>query len=181
MGGTVFLPSLKNAMGDRKNLGPGKSLEKMTELAEDAKLCMFITGMGHVPFHARPMALQEVDEDGTCWFFSAADSRKNADIKDDHRVQLAFLNRSKSEFMTLYGTAEIVRDVKKAKELWNVFLTTWFDGADDPNLTMIRFKPEQGHYWDTKSNKMVQSISIAIGAIRGKMTDHGVEGEMTIR
>ena len=168
-------------MGDRKNLGPQESLEKMTDLAEDAKLCMFITALGQVPFNARPMALQDVEEDGTCWFFSAADSQKNADIKGDNRVQLAFVNRPQSEFMTLYGTAEIIQDVEKAKELWNVFLTTWFDGADDPNLTMIRFKPEQGHYWDTKSNKMVQSISIAIGAIRGKMTDHGVEGEMRIR
>lgn len=168
-------------MGEIKDLGRQKAQDKMKEMAEDAKLCMFVTAFNHAPFHVRPMAVQEVEEDGHVWFFSGADTQKNADIRLDNRVQLIFSNRPSSEFMSLYGTAEIVKDKQKAKDLWNVFLTTWFPGGvDDPNLTMIRFTPSEGHYWDTKNNKMVQSIKIAIGAIRGKMMDDGVEGEMKL-
>ncbi len=168
-------------MGNTKNLQKQPAIEKIQDLAEDAKMCMFCTSLNSFPFNSRPMATQEVEDDGTFWFFSGKDSTKNADIQRDNRVQLIFTNRSSSEYLSLFGTAEIVVDPAKAKELWNVFLTTWFnEGPTDPNLTLIKFKPSEGHYWDAKYNKMVQSVKIAIGAIKGKMMDVGVEGDVKL-
>ncbi|KIC96159.1 pyridoxamine 5'-phosphate oxidase family protein [Flavihumibacter solisilvae] len=168
-------------MGTTKNLSDQAAVDKVKELAEEAKLCMLCTSLGQTPFNTRPMATQTIEEDGTFWFFSPADSSKNAEIASDNRVQLIYSNRPGSEYLSVYGRAEIVRDTAKAKELWNVFLTTWFPGgAEDPNVTLIKVTPEEGHYWDTKNNKMVQSIKIAVGAIRGKMTDDGVDGDFRI-
>ena len=164
-------------MGSTRNLKAQPAIEKVKELSEDAKLCMFCTNLSRQPFNTRPMATQEVEDDGTIWFFSPADSTKNAEISKDNHVQLIYSNRSSSEFLSLYGKADIVRDTNKAKELWNMFLTTWFhEGPDDPNLTLIRFTPTEGHYWDTKNNKMVQSLKIVLGAIQGRMMDDGVDG-----
>lgn len=168
-------------MGSVKDLEREPALAKIKELAEDAKLCMFNTRLCGAPFNTRPMATQAVDEDGTIWFFSAADSTKNLDIARDNRVQLIYSNRSASEFLSLYGTAEIVIDKERARRLWNVFLTIWFhDGPEDSNLTLLKFTPIEGYYWDTKHNKMVQSVKIAVGAIRGKMMDDGLEGKLNI-
>lgn len=168
-------------MGSVKDLKQRPAIEKAKELAEDAKLCMFCTNLTSIPFNSRPMATQKVEEDGTFWFFSPADSAKNADIARDNRIQLVYSNRSSSEYMTMFGTAEIVVNTAKAKELWNVFLTTWFhEGPSDPNLTLIKFSPSAGHYWDTKNNKMVQSLKIVIGAIKGKMMDDGIDGELEL-
>ena len=168
-------------MGSVQDLKQRPAIHKMKELAEDAKLCMFMTRLCGAPFNTRPMATQAVDEDGSLWFFSPADSTKNLDIARDNRVQLIYSNRSSSEFMSVYGTAEIVVDTAKAKKLWNVFLTTWFhEGPEDPNLTLIKVKPLEGYYWDSKHNKMVQSIKIVAGAIRGKMTDDGLEGRLRV-
>lgn len=168
-------------MGNVRNLQAKPAVEKIKELAEDAKLCMFCTRLSQIPFNTRPMATQLVGEDGAFWFFSAADSVKNADIMRDNRVQLIYANRSSSEFLTIYGTAEIVNDCNKLKQLWNVFLTTWFPGgADDPNLTLLKVTPGEGHYWDTKHNKMVASLKMVVGAIRRKMMDDGVEGDLEL-
>jgi len=168
-------------MGSIQDLQERPALNKLKELAEDAKLCMFNTRLCGAPFNTRPMATQLVDEDGTFWFFSAADSTKNLDIARDNRVQLIYSNRSASEFLSVYGTAEIIVDKAKAKKLWNVFLTTWFhEGPGDPNLTLLKFTPMEGYYWDTKHNKMIQSMKIAIGAIQGKMRDDGLEGKLEI-
>jgi len=151
-------------------------LTKIRELAEDAKLCMFHTRLCGAPFNTRPMTTQAVDEDGTIWFFSAADSTQNLDIARDNRVQLIYSNRSASEFLSLYGTAEILIDKDRAKKLWNVFLTTWFhDGPDDSNLTLLKFTPVEGSYWNTKHDKMIQSLKIVVGSIRGKMQGDGPE------
>jgi len=166
-------------MGNTKDLQQQEAIDKMKQLAEDAKLCVLVTGFDKYPPASRPMATQEVDEDGTFWFFSSAKSDKNRDIHRDNRVHLIYSNRGDSEFLSVYGKAEIVHDRDKAKKLWNVFLTTWFNqGVDDPDLTLIKVTPDQGHYWDTKHNKMVQSLKIVIGAIRGKMMDDGIEGEI---
>jgi general stress protein 26 len=168
-------------MGSVKHLEEKPALHKLKELAEEAKLCMFNTRLCGAPFNTRPMATQSVEEDGTIWFFSAADSTKNLDISRDNRVQLIYSNRSASEFLTVYGTVQILVDPVKAKELWNVFLTTWFhEGPEDPNLTLLKFKPLEGYYWDTKHNKMIQSMKIVVGAIQGKMLDDGLEGKLTV-
>ena len=168
-------------MGDVKDLKAQPAIEKMKELAEDAKLCMFCSGLTNIPFNTRPMATQQVDEEGNIWFLSEEHSEKNADIAADNRVQLIYSNRSSQEYMSIYGKAEIIVDPAKAKELWNVFLTTWFhEGHNDPNLTLIKVTPTEGHYWDTKHNKMVQSIKIVIGAIKGKMMDDGVSGKLKV-
>jgi general stress protein 26 len=168
-------------MGETKNLKNKPAIEKVKDLAEDAKLCMFCTNLEKIPFNVRPMATQKVEEDGTIWFFSGVDSTKNKEIEEDNRVQLIYSNRSSSEYLTLYGRAEVIKDRKIAKELWNVFLTTWFnEGVDDPNLSLIKFSPSEGHYWDTKNNKMVQSLKIVVGAIKRKMSDDGVDGDLSM-
>ena len=168
-------------MGSVQDLQEKPALSKLKEMAEDAKLCMFNTRLCGAPFNTRPMATQAVDDDGTIWFFSPADSTKNQDIARDNRVQLIYSNRSASEFLTLYGTAKIIVDPVKAKKLWNVFLTTWFhDGPEDPNVTLLKFTPREGYYWDTKHNKMIQSMKIVVGAIKGKMLDDGLEGKLTV-
>ncbi|MBO9657909.1 MAG: pyridoxamine 5'-phosphate oxidase family protein [Chitinophagaceae bacterium] len=144
-------------MGSVKDLEQRPALHKLRELAEDAKLCMFMTRLCGAPFNTRPMATQAIDDDGTMWFFSAADSTKNLDIARDNRVQLIYSDHSASEFLSVYGTAEIIIDKVKAKKLWNVFLTTWFpDGPEDENLTLLKVSPLDGYYWDTNHNRMIQ-------------------------
>lgn len=168
-------------MGETKDLKAQPAIDKMKELAEDAKLCMLCTGLDNIPFNTRPMATQQVDEAGNIWFFSEEHSEKNGDIARDNRVQLIYSNRSSQEYLSIFGTAEIIVDPAKAKELWNVFLTAWFPGGhNDPNLTLIKVTPTEGYYWDTKNNKMVQSIKIVIGAIKGKMIDDGVAGKLKL-
>ncbi|MGN6294515.1 MAG: pyridoxamine 5'-phosphate oxidase family protein [Chitinophagaceae bacterium] len=164
-----------------KHLEKQPALDKLKELAEEARLCMFNTRLCGAPFNTRPMVTQSVDDDGTIWFFSAADSSLNLDIARDDRVQLIYSNRTALEFLSIYGTAEIVVDQKKARKLWNVYLTAWFhEGPEDPNLTLLKFRPLEGYYWDTKHNKMIESLKIVIGAIRGKVMNNGLEGKLSV-
>ena len=168
-------------MGEYENLADEAAIEKIKEMVDDTKMCMFNSSLNLVPCNTRPMAIQQVEDDGTIWFFSDADSEKNKEIEDDNRVQLLLMNNSSSAYLSLYGTASIITDAEKSKELWNVFLKTWFnDGPEDPNLSLIKFTPQNGHYWDTKNSKIVSMFKIAMGAILGKELDAGVEGKMTV-
>jgi general stress protein 26 len=168
-------------MGETQNLTGAAGRKKLQELAMDAKICHFVTALDQRPLDSRPMSVLKVDDEGNFWFMSGKDSRKNDEIYDDPEVQLFFSNGSSSEYLSVYGYAEIIKDRKKIDELWTPIAKTWFnEGKDDPDLTLIRVQPADAYYWDTKNNKMIQLIKIATGAVFGKTSDDGIEGEVQL-
>lgn len=167
-------------MGNTENLRSIEAVQKITELIRKANTCLFTTRLLSIPLSSRPMSTLKVDENGIIWFFSKVDSDKNMHIKQDDRVQLFYAHGTSSEYLSLYGRAEIVTEQAVIRELWNPLAKVWFDGPEDPAITVLKITPEDGHYWDTKSNKMVQLLKLAIGAIIGKPLDDGLEGNIRI-
>ncbi|MEO7984372.1 MAG: pyridoxamine 5'-phosphate oxidase family protein [Bacteroidota bacterium] len=161
-----------------KNLRRQEANEKIKKLAGDADICLFTTDLTHLPLKTRPMSTQEIDDEGNLWFFSHIDSDKNNDIAKDERVQLFYSNRNSSEYLSLYGTATIIRDKAKAKELWSAMVKVWFKDPGDVNLTIIKVVPEDGYYWDTKDGKLVSLFKMAVGALTGKELDGSIEGKI---
>lgn len=167
--------------GHIKNFSGTEAIKKLKELAEDARTCMLTTFTAQKPMPSRPMALQEVDEQGSLWFMSAASSNKNKELAVDPSIQLFFGNSSANEYLSIYGTATVSQDKAKIKELWNPYVKVWFqEGPDDPDLTLIEVKPDSCSYWDTKHNKMVAWAKMAASMVTGKTMDDGVEGKLSV-
>jgi general stress protein 26 len=163
------------------NLSGIEGIEKLKELTKSADVCLFATNLNSNPIPSRPMSTREVDDKGFIWFFSRSTSNKNAEIKRDNRIQLFYSNPTRAEFLNVAGTAEIIKDKEKANELWSAWARTWFpDGPDDPELTLIKVKPAEVKYWDTKYNRMVTLLQMAVGAATGKEMDLGVEGKIKV-
>jgi general stress protein 26 len=71
-------------------------------------------------------------------------------------VQLLFQGSDYSDFLNVYGAAEISTDKEKITELWEPVIKTWFtEGENDPRITVIKVTPEEGYYWDTKHGAMI--------------------------
>lgn len=166
-------------MGQNKDLYDQNGIDKIRELAE-GKICLFCTYEdGQIV--SRPMSTQQVDEDGTLWFLSRKDSSKNDQIDENHAVHLMYMDTGKQHYLSLSGHASVVIDKAKTEELWNPIAKAWFEkGKDDPDISLLRVTPEEGHYWDTKNGKLISMIKIAIAAISGKSMDGGVEGDITV-
>ncbi len=165
-----------------ENLYGSSALEKIRELAGKASVCFLCTNIKTgQPFVTRPMAVQEIDDEGQLWFLSANDSHKNSEITADPSVQLLFQGSDYSDFLTLYGTAFISEDKQKIKELWKPILKTWFtEGENDPRISIIKVDPESGYYWDTKHNMAVGLVKRIAGAIIGKTLDDSIEGRIKV-
>lgn len=166
-----------------ENLTQQKAVQKLKELSEDARICMFCTELDQIPNNSRPMSLQECDSDGNLWFISSSSSNKNFEIKEDNRVQLYFMNNSNSEYLSVYGKAFIYKDKNTIEDKWSALANAWFDGKDDPDVSIIRVAPEDTYYWDTKAGKLVSLLSFAAAALSGGKTDNddGVEGELHVK
>jgi len=164
-----------------KNLTHQEAIDKFKELIKHQPTCLFTTLLTQVPLTTRPMGVQQVCDQGNFWFLSSSESDKNAEIAIDDRVQLFFLNTSDYEFLSVYGKASITRDKQKIDELWSDIAKAWFDGKEDPRVTVLKVTPEEGFYWDTKNGKLVSMIKILASAVTGKTLEEGVEGTIAVR
>ncbi|WP_312076721.1 pyridoxamine 5'-phosphate oxidase family protein [Chryseobacterium sp.] len=165
-----------------ENLMHDDAVKKIKELSEKAKFCMFCTDLGKLPNNSRPMGIQETDDEGNLWFISSDTSNKNFEIKEDKRVQLYFMNNSDAEYLSIFGDAFIYKDRHTIEDKWSPMANAWFDGKDDPNVSIIRVQPKETYYWDTKAGKLVSLLNFAAAAISGSKTDNseGVEGTANI-
>ena len=165
-----------------ENLTQKEAIETLKKLSESARICMFCTDLNELPNSSRPMSLKETDQDGNLWFISSDQSHKNFDIKEDNRVQLYFMNNSDSEYLSILGRAFIYKDKATIEEKWSIMANAWFDGKDDPNVSIIRVSPEETYYWEPKVGKFVSMLHFATAVITGSKTDNddGREGKLHV-
>ena len=167
----------------KENLFSKEAVAKLKELSERAKTCMFITNLDKTPpVNARPMNLQECDDEGNLWFISSKESNKNMEIARDNTVQLYFMNNGEYEYLSIIGQAFIYDDKATIGEKWSIFANAWFEGKNDPNVSIIRVAPKEVYYWDTKAGKFVSMLHFFTAIVTGGTSDNsdGVEGEIKI-
>jgi general stress protein 26 len=166
-------------MGDHKDLKNVSATEKIKELAEDIKTCMFCTYKSG-KLQSRPMSFQEIDEYGNIFFLSDKNSNKNAEIIENPKVEIVFA-QPHDKFLFLHGHATVSYDRKRIKELWNPIIKIWMTGGeDDPNLSIIKVVPEDGYYWNNKNGKMVAIAKMTVAFVTGKTMDDGIEGNLEL-
>ena len=163
-----------------ENIDGVEALEKIKEIVSHARTCQMLTQLGKQPIGCRPMGVQKMDEKGRMLFLSQKDSTKNREINSSNEMQIIITNDGDNEYLSLFGTAEVYRDQKEIDELYNKFANNWFKGKEDPNITLIRFTPKEGRYWDTKHGKIVQFAAMLVGAITGKNASEGIEGKISV-
>jgi len=167
---------------NRENLHGSDAITKLRELAEKASTCFMCSSIKTGKrIETRPMAVQQIDDQGRLWFLSASDSHLDAQIAEDGAVQLMFQGSSHSDFLTIYGRATISRDEAKIHELWNGLMKTWFtEGEKDSRITVICVTPREGYYWDTKHNRAIAFAKMVVGAVTGKTLDDSIEGSLKV-
>jgi general stress protein 26 len=147
-------------VGEIEDFKRRKALKHIGEIIERINLCMFCTRLGHVPFASRPMTTIKVDEECRIWFFSNEGSHKNEEINRDDRVELLYEDLNKSEFLAIHGTAEILVNGEKCRELWTPSAANWFpNGPEDPELTIILVTPIFCHHWFDKQYKLIAMLA----------------------
>ena len=132
-----------------------KTLADIAEMMRDIDFAMLSTHSDGGTIASRPMSNnRDVDYDGDNWFFTSDDTRLVADIEADPKVGLGFQGKAgmlglKPVFVSIEGTAELIRDKAQFEAHWNKDLERWFEqGVDTPGLVLIKVHGERAHYWD---------------------------------
>ncbi len=158
------------------------SIDKLKEKIEDIEICMFSTVEPDGKIVSRPMSTRKMDPDGTLWFFTNELSDKAEEVDLYANVNLAYSNVSNQSYLSVSGSAEIVRDQMVIEKLWSPILKAWFPkGLDDPNLALIKVIPHTAEYWNATSSKMEQIINVAKAIMQGKQYESGEHGQIKLR
>ena len=148
------------------------AVARVRDLVKDQRTCMFTTVGPDGALVSRPMATQEVEFDGDLWFFTEASSPKVAEVQADPRVNIAFAGTS--SWVSVAGTAEVVRDAAKNEELWNPFAEAWFaKGPEDPDVVLLKVRGESAEYWDSPGGRVASVIALVKSKVTGDKPDVG--------
>lgn len=164
-----------------KNLNSKEAVDKLKALISQTGTCMFFTDTQAGVYNTRPMAIIEVDINGTCWFFSNKNSEMVSDIEKDSHVHLVFSNPVKESYLDLRGRASIQEDRQSIEEKWDPIVKPWFpQGVNDPELCLIKVKTDEAHYWDNNNTKMVEILKTVASIVTGSQPAPGVHGELLV-
>lgn len=147
---------------------PVDGLTKLRELLQGFRVAMFTSLTSqHIP-HARPMYLTTDSDADELIFMSDTTSMKVFDISANPKVLLTFSNDGSNRYVAVNGVAIAEHNPARAKTLWNIHAQAWWpEGPSDPNLVLIRVRPEDVEYWDGPS-KISYSLSLVTALVGGK-------------
>lgn len=147
-------------------------LEKLNDLLKGFRFAMLTSRTPDGAFTAHPLTVQESEFDGDLWFIIGRNSSTVQNLAHDDRVGVSF--SSNGAWLSLAGTASVVDDTAKLRELWTPAVDAWFpDGPEDPEVTLLKVTASSGEYWDSPGGKVATLVAL----VKNKVTGETYEGE----
>ena len=148
--------------------------DDVAELAERIKGIRF--AMVTLPdavgdLHGRPLTVQDVDFDGTLWFMVSRSAEWTSAAGSPIAANAAFNDADDGRWVSVSGSARLVDDRDRVKEMWSPLYGAWFDGADDPDAVLLRFDAHSADYWDADANRIVRLARLVKAAVTGGSDD----------
>ena len=145
---------------------------KVAELIKGERFAFLTTVAPGGKLTSRPMTLQEVEFDGDLWFFAERGSHPVDHIATNSQVNVGV--GSGGTWVSLTGSATVVDDVAKKKELWNGGVEAWFpQGPEDPSVVLIKVDGDSTEYWDSPGGRLATALSFVKAKATGERIDAG--------
>jgi general stress protein 26 len=175
-----------NPVKAEKNMPETKTREeaiaKIAKLLEETRIAMLTTVNAEGHLHSRPMAMQEIKFNGDLWFFTGKTSPKVHQIEDEPRVNVAFADPDKQNYVSLSGRAKLVIDQAKNKELWQPAYEAWFpEGLYDPELALLKIEVDGAEYWDAPSGTIAHVVGFVQAKLTGESGDPGDHAKVDLQ
>ncbi|HEU0055513.1 MAG TPA: pyridoxamine 5'-phosphate oxidase family protein [Longimicrobium sp.] len=158
-----------------------KKLEDLYALVEGIEVAMFTTRRADGNLVSRPMATQKREPVADFWFVTDGDADKLDELAHDPHVNLSYYRDRTREWVSVSGTARIVRDRAMIHELYQPDWRAWFadqggerdGGPDDPRLTLLLVDADTVVYMKNDTPRPVVLFEVVKGMVTGKMPDVG--------
>jgi general stress protein 26 len=148
-----------------------KHHETLWDLIKDTRFCMLSHRHADGSLHSHPLTTQNrtLAEDGCLYFFVSRKTELGQRLQGDGNVNLAYANPDKDTWVSVTGTARVLEDAAKTKELFSPMAKAWFPGGpQDPDLQLVEVRIDEAEYWNVKENKLLQLLKMGKAASTGQ-------------
>jgi general stress protein 26 len=147
-------------------------LDIIRAIVKGSRVALLTTVSESGELHARPLAVLENEFAGEIWFFTADPSPKTADIALQPQVNVSMTDGK--SYLSLAGTASVVRDRDRIDELWSPMAEAWFEnGRDDPSVALLRVDASSAEFWAIDKPALARAFQLAKGIVTGRQPDVG--------
>lgn len=158
-----------------------RSIRQLRQLLKDMPVGMLTTHLPRGGSHSRPMLVHDIDEGGWLWFVTDRHSRKACELGRNPHATIAFQSKKGDRYVSVQGTAVVVRDDVKLKELWNPTLRSWFPrGRRDPEIVLVAVRVARAEYWLVPRTRLVRGVGMVKAIITGKRHEAGKHGTLDL-
>ena len=154
--------------------------DELYRLIEGIEIAMFTTRRADGHLVSRPMATQARSAGADLWFVTEKSTDKLDELTADAHVNVAYYNMKSREFVSVSGTARVVDDRSKIRELYRPDWKAWFPGdeqqsgtPDDPRITLIAVEASTAVYLKIDKPKPVVLFEVVKGMVTGSTPDLG--------
>ncbi len=152
---------------------------KVRDMIADIEVAMLVTMDAEGHHRGRPMRAVTQEGDDKLWFFTGSDSGLVHEAQEDERVLLTYADPRRQNYVAISGTARVVRDAAKQKELWSEPLRVWFPGgAEDPKVALLCVDMEGAEYWDAPSSTLVHAFGYLKAVTTGEPPHPGANDKV---
>ncbi|WP_010203691.1 pyridoxamine 5'-phosphate oxidase family protein [Salinibacterium sp. PAMC 21357] len=153
-------------------------LDTIRSIMKSTRIAMLTTVKAGGALHSHPMTVQEADFDGDCWFLASESADAVQQLQAHPHVNVSY--SGSGQWLSLAGTAEIVRDQAKKSELWSTFTDVWFEGGEtDPSVVLIHVKADSAQYWESPG-KVATLVGVVAAKITGEEPQTGSSESVTV-
>lgn len=130
--------------------------------------------------HMQPMAPLLARDEGAIWFFTGADTELARTLgAQGGSVHVCLVGKDHDYHACLRGHLSVQRSAEHIERFWSPMAEAWFSGKDDPNLTMLRFKPEHAEVWASTDSRVRFGWEIAKANLTDAEPDVGYKTEIS--
>jgi general stress protein 26 len=132
-------------------------------------------GLDQPGYHSQPMTAFRDEGTNTIWFFTRDDTdlAKDASLPDQ-TAMFTYGSKDQEVWACLHGTLSRVHDRSRIDRFWNPIVAAWYPhGKDDPQLTLLRFVPDDGRIWVSKQGPVRFFYEIAKANLTKTLPDSG--------
>jgi general stress protein 26 len=157
-------------------------IKKIAELIKEIDFGMLTTECDDGTLRSRPMSANgHVEANGDVYFFTYGASHKVSEAKTHPQVNVAFSDVKNNKYLSLSGTAQLVRDKEKIKELWKPQLKAWFpQGVDTPDIALLKVSATKAEYWDMPTSLVAHTIAF-VSSLTGNKPEIGENKKVELK
>ena len=123
----------------------------------------------------QPMTANFEDQDreaGILWIFTDNKHDIVKALGQSNRAIASYTAKGHDLFASLRGTLTIDNDRATIDRLWNPFVAEWYEGKDDPKLTLLRLDVEDAKVWLSDTAGLLTPV---INKLFGRKPEAGMD------